>query len=159
MKIVSTWDCLNYGLSWISRSFPFRFSSQICVCIAYTTCVLQAPPTSSFSLRSPQNYSVNNTNYESPQCACLSSLLLLPISKIPTFSSVPCFQTLTLSFWGWGSSVSIVSDYRLEDRAIGVRSPAEAKDVSSISCVQAISEAHPASYPKVISPEVKAAGA
>jgi hypothetical protein len=34
-----------------------------------------------------------------------------------------------------GSSVSIVSDYGLDDRAIGVRSPAEAKDfpLTSIS--------------------------
>jgi hypothetical protein len=44
-----------------------------------------------------------------------------------------------------GSSVSIVSDYGLDDRAIGFRSPAEAKDFSSILCVQTGSEAHPAS--------------
>jgi hypothetical protein len=37
-----------------------------------------------------------------------------------------------------GSSVSIVSDYGLDDRAIGVRSPA-------ILCVQTGSGAHPAS--------------
>jgi hypothetical protein len=43
-----------------------------------------------------------------------------------------------------GSSVSIVSDYGLDDRAIGVRSPAGAKDFSSI-CVQTGYEAHPAS--------------
>jgi hypothetical protein len=36
----------------------------------------------------------------------------------------------------WGSSVSIVSGYRLDDRAIEVRSPAEIKDFSSILCVQ-----------------------
>jgi hypothetical protein len=47
---------------------------------------------------------------------------------------------------GWGSSVSIVSDCRL-DRAIGVRSPAEAGDFSSSLFVQTSSEAHPASYP------------
>jgi hypothetical protein len=41
------------------------------------------------------------------------------------------------------SSVSIVSDYGLDDRAIGVRSPAE--DISSNLCVQTSSEAHPAS--------------
>jgi hypothetical protein len=41
--------------------------------------------------------------------------------------------------------VSIVSDYRLDDRAIGVRSPAGAKDFSSTLCVQTSSEAHPAS--------------
>jgi hypothetical protein len=44
-----------------------------------------------------------------------------------------------------GSSVSIVSDYGLDDRAIGVRSPAGADDFSSSLCVQTSSEAHPAS--------------
>jgi hypothetical protein len=44
-----------------------------------------------------------------------------------------------------GSSVSIVSDYGLNDRAIGVRSPARANDFSSNLCVQTGSEAHPAS--------------
>jgi hypothetical protein len=43
------------------------------------------------------------------------------------------------------SSVSIVSDYGLEDRAIGVRSPAGAKDFSSSLYVQTGSGAHPAS--------------
>jgi hypothetical protein len=41
-----------------------------------------------------------------------------------------------------------VSDYGLDDRAIGVRSPAGAKDFSSILCVQTGSGAHPASCPK-----------
>jgi hypothetical protein len=44
-----------------------------------------------------------------------------------------------------GSSGSIVSDYWLDDRAKGFRSPAGAKDFSSILCVQTGSEAHPAS--------------
>jgi hypothetical protein len=44
-----------------------------------------------------------------------------------------------------GSSVSIVSDYGLDERAIGVRSPAGAKDFSSNLCVQTGSGAHPAS--------------
>jgi hypothetical protein len=43
------------------------------------------------------------------------------------------------------SSVGIVSDYGLDDRAIGVRSPAGAKDFSSKLCVQTSSGAHPAS--------------
>jgi hypothetical protein len=43
-----------------------------------------------------------------------------------------------------GSSVSTVSGYGLDDRAIEVRSPAEAKGYSSLS-VQTGSEAHPAS--------------
>jgi hypothetical protein len=45
------------------------------------------------------------------------------------------------------SSVIIVSDYGLEDRAIGVRSPAGAKDFSSSLCVQTGSGAHPAFCP------------
>jgi hypothetical protein len=45
------------------------------------------------------------------------------------------------------SSGSIVSDYGLDDRAIGVRSPARANDFSSILCVQNGSGAHPASCP------------
>jgi hypothetical protein len=40
-----------------------------------------------------------------------------------------------------------VSDYGLDDRAIGVRSPAGAKDFSSSLCVQTGSEAHSASCP------------
>jgi hypothetical protein len=43
------------------------------------------------------------------------------------------------------SSGSIVSDYGLDDRAIGVRSLAGAKDFSSNLCVQTGSGAHPAS--------------
>jgi hypothetical protein len=43
------------------------------------------------------------------------------------------------------SSVSIVAGYGLDDEAIGVRSPAGAKNFSSSLCVQTGSEAHPAS--------------
>jgi hypothetical protein len=43
------------------------------------------------------------------------------------------------------SSVSVVSEYGLDDRAIGVRSPAGAKDFSSILCVQISSGVHSAS--------------
>jgi hypothetical protein len=45
------------------------------------------------------------------------------------------------------SLVSIVSDYGLDDRAIGVRSPAGAKDFSCSLYVQTGSGAHPASCP------------
>jgi hypothetical protein len=38
-----------------------------------------------------------------------------------------------------------MSDYGLDDRAIGIRSPAGAKDFSSLLCVQTGSGAHPAS--------------
>jgi hypothetical protein len=44
-----------------------------------------------------------------------------------------------------GSSVSIVSDYGLDDREIEVWSPTGAKDFSSNLCVQTGSGAHPAS--------------
>jgi hypothetical protein len=43
------------------------------------------------------------------------------------------------------SSGSIVSDYGLDDRAIGVRSPSDAKYFSSNLCVQTGSGVHPAS--------------
>jgi hypothetical protein len=46
-------------------------------------------------------------------------------------------------FYEPGSSVSIVSGYGLDDRAIEVRSPAGAKDFSSNLCVQTGSGAHP----------------
>jgi hypothetical protein len=42
-----------------------------------------------------------------------------------------------------GSSVSIVSSYWVDDRAIEVRSSAEAKDFSSSLCIQTASGAHP----------------
>jgi hypothetical protein len=44
-----------------------------------------------------------------------------------------------------GSSVSTVSGYGLDDRAIEVRSPAEARDFSSNRYVQTASGTHPAS--------------
>jgi hypothetical protein len=57
------------------------------------------------------------------------------------------------------SSGSIVSDYGLDDRAIGVQSPAGAEDFSSSVCVQTGSGAHPASCTMdtggVLSPGVK----
>jgi hypothetical protein len=55
------------------------------------------------------------------------------------------FACSTQYFSEPGSSVSIVSGYGLHDRAIEVRSPAEAKDFSSNFCVQTGSGAHPAS--------------
>jgi hypothetical protein len=59
------------------------------------------------------------------------------------------------------SSGSIVSDYGLDDLAIGVRSPAGAKDFSSSLCVQTGSGVHPAYGPRgtggVLSPGGKSA--
>jgi hypothetical protein len=60
--------------------------------------------------------------------------------------------------WSRVSSGSIVSDYGLDDRAIGVRSPAGSKDFSSNLCVQTGSGAHqpPVQWvPGVLSPGVK----
>jgi hypothetical protein len=45
-----------------------------------------------------------------------------------------------------GRSFSIVSDYGLDDRVTGVRSPAEAKNFSSNLCVHTGSGAHPTTY-------------
>jgi hypothetical protein len=96
----------------------------------------------------------------------------LPVVNLPSFSSgcFHCYNTATRCrgfvskqpkdrtreeqqcLWNngpvagsRGSSVSIVSDCGLDDRAIGVRSPAEANDSSSSLCVQTGSGAHTAS--------------
>jgi hypothetical protein len=55
------------------------------------------------------------------------------------------FTVLTSVVKEPGSSVSIVSGYGLDDRAIEVRSSAESKDFSSSIYVQTGSRAHPAS--------------
>jgi hypothetical protein len=63
-----------------------------------------------------------------------------------TVSSIPLWSSIQFSFWFiLVSSGSIVSDYGLDDRAIGVRFPAGVKNFSSILCVQTGSEAHAAS--------------
>jgi hypothetical protein len=58
------------------------------------------------------------------------------------FIEIPCFLSAN---GNRGSSGSIVSDFGLDDRVIGVRSPAEAKDFSCSLWVQTVSGAHPAS--------------
>jgi hypothetical protein len=55
-------------------------------------------------------------------------------------------QILCYYYRSRGSSVSIVSDNRLDDRPTGVRSPRESKDFSSSLCVQTDSGAHRSSY-------------
>jgi hypothetical protein len=55
------------------------------------------------------------------------------------------FHLLMLLHWSRVISVSIVSNYGLDDRAIGVRSPVGPNDFSSSLCVQTGSGAHPAS--------------
>jgi hypothetical protein len=77
----------------------------------------------------------NNRLLPNPSLSTSSSFLSTHIS--------PCYKYLRQP----GSSGSIVSDFRLDDRAIEVRSPAEAKDFSCSLCIQISSEAHPASYP------------
>jgi hypothetical protein len=52
-----------------------------------------------------------------------------------------------LTFPGWGISVSIDSDYRLDNWGYGIQSPAETKGFSFSLCVQTCSEVHPVSYP------------
>jgi hypothetical protein len=72
----------------------------------------------------------------------------IPIKFRTSVIMGPIFLTYQIiMFWSRVSSVSIVSDYGLDDRAIGVRSPAGAKDFSSNLCVQTASEALPASCP------------
>jgi hypothetical protein len=61
--------------------------------------------------------------------------------------SVTCFNTPNGRIREPGRSVSTVSDYGQDYRAIEVRSPAETEDFSSNLCVQTGSGAHPASCP------------
>jgi hypothetical protein len=55
------------------------------------------------------------------------------------------FQSASLLKVSRASSVNIVSGYRLNDRAIEVRSPTGPNDFSCSFCVQTDSGAHPAS--------------
>jgi hypothetical protein len=76
----------------------------------------------------------------------LNILISTLFSNIPiSFPLVYEFSVSTKTCLEPGSSVSIVSGYGLDDRAIGVRSPGETKDFSSSLCVQTGSGAHPAS--------------
>jgi len=50
-------------------------------------------------------------------------------------------------YWSCGNSVSVLTAYRLEDRAKGIRSPVEANYTFFGLSVQTSSKAHPASYP------------
>jgi hypothetical protein len=71
-------------------------------------------------------------------------------------------QSSAIAYMSRVSSGSVVSGYGLDDRAIGVRSPAGEKDSSSSLCVQTGSVAHSASCTKVpgdLYPGLSAAGA
>jgi hypothetical protein len=81
---------------------------------------------------------------------CLSAINFIfrafYIFKTKMFHSVIFYNNHgTFDFGSRDSSVSIVSDYGLDDREIGVRSPAGAKDFSCSLYVQTGSAAHPAS--------------
>jgi hypothetical protein len=81
-----------------------------------------------------------------------NALTAVPVSHTRFTSSIPSTERTYLGIdillnGSWDSSVSTVSDYRLDDWAIGLRSPAEAKDFSCSLCVETSSEDHPASYP------------
>jgi hypothetical protein len=67
----------------------------------------------------------------------------LPAGRLPVSQERPCSMESVIH--ATLSSGSIVSDYGLDDRAIGVRSLVGAKDFSSSLCVQTGSGAHPAS--------------
>jgi hypothetical protein len=60
---------------------------------------------------------------------------------------LPIIRKVTYREWSRSSSVSIVSGYGLEDRAIEVRSAAEQEIFSSNLLVQTGSGAHPSSCP------------
>jgi hypothetical protein len=77
----------------------------------------------------------------------LIRFIIIHVSNVLSFILVYLSYNLRYWFHCWSrvSSGSIVSDYGMDDRAIGVRSPAEAKDFSSSLCVQTGSGAHPAS--------------
>jgi hypothetical protein len=101
---------------------------------------------------------------ESSTCPHLISCFYEPFSYYPPFTLMSAKWSLPTKFcslFSWrslfnfvyptvkersrGSSGSIVSDYGLNNRAIGVRSPAGAKDFSSNLCIQTGYGAHPAS--------------
>jgi hypothetical protein len=67
--------------------------------------------------------------------------------QLCSFNFILNFNSLSILFDSrWDNiSGSIVSDYGLDDRAIGVRSPAGAKNFSSSLCIQTGSGVHPAS--------------
>jgi hypothetical protein len=95
--------------------------------------------------------------FDSFYCLFLSSFFLsffLPFfiyfPFLPFFLVFPFISFYMCYTWnkmGRVSSGSIVSDYWLDDRAIGARSPAGAKDFYSLLCVHTGSGAHPASCP------------
>jgi hypothetical protein len=83
----------------------------------------------------------------------MSRYLPLLECRLPSTAVSGCTQNRKVTFKyvtyyynsrSWGSSVGIVSDYRLDDRG---SIPVQAKGFSSSPCVQTSFEAHPASCP------------
>jgi hypothetical protein len=93
---------------------------------------------------------VYNVVFSTYYVVVLSSLCSLTWRDVFVCCGV-CLMTVGVLWWvvgviyELGSSVSIVSGYGLDDRAIEVRSPAGAKNISCSLCVQTGSGAHPAS--------------
>jgi hypothetical protein len=94
-----------------------------------------------------------NQNFSNPP-AQLQNYDLFCVRKPPVCLQLDCH--LCVFLWKWTcitynktrrNSVSIASGYWLDNRAIEIRSPAEAKDFSSNLCVQAGSGAQPAPCP------------
>jgi hypothetical protein len=83
--------------------------------------------------------------------------------KIDLLASINIFKFYCIHYVSRGSSVGIVSDYGLDNRAIRGSIPSKGKRFSSSLCVQTGSEVHPASCPMgIVSPIPKgksAAGA
>jgi hypothetical protein len=131
-----------------------------CVCMCLTLCCtkIQLPYIVVFLIvRSNAVHCSVAPHYEAVlsshrRSSCFRQLLLLFVNTawFPStffFSSLLLLVYLTMLYQSRepGNSVSIVSGYGLDDLAIEVRSPAEAKDFSSNLCVQTGSGAHPAS--------------
>jgi hypothetical protein len=95
---------------------------------------------------------LRNSAYLAGFCVHLFQILRLRYCYQANRAQVHCLESHLLSCTislnrSRVSSSSIVSDYGLDDRAIGVRFPAKAKDFSCSLCVQTGSGAHPASCP------------
>jgi hypothetical protein len=88
-----------------------------------------------------QDSATAHRTYTSLEALCeVSYVCIIKFGLWPQLS--PDLTTCDTYFWvslkdkgSRSSSVSIVSDYGLDDRAIGVRSPAGAKDISSNLCI------------------------
>jgi hypothetical protein len=90
-------------------------------------------------------YTVSQFRRQQSQCLTADLYFYASNSSLQLTGLYLLFSLLSLRRNEPGSSGSIVSDYGLDYRAIGVRSLAGAKEFSSNLCVQTGSGAHPAS--------------